>query len=160
MDNARRGLEVVVDSLRHPPNDWTLWTWCGFPSYVCALLGDRAAAEVIFDVLSQYGDRHLVAAGTALVSYLGPASLYLGTLTTVLGRFDDAERYFNAAVPAAESMGAPSWAARARFHHAEMLLRRGAHGDRDRALDLLDRAQQDFAELGMESMLQRSAAVR
>ena len=49
-----------------------------------------------------------------------------------------------------ERMGARPWLAHTQHEHARLLLRRNARGDRERADELLSRAQASYDELGMQ----------
>ena len=73
---------------------------------IAASLGDRRAAAMLFD-------RTLPAAGafiTTVTLFYGAIDRTLGRLATVLGRFDDAERYLENAEEMHKRVGAPcSW---------------------------------------------------
>ena len=64
-------------------------------------------------------------------------------------RFDEADRHFEQALQMNERMGARPWVAHTQEDQARMLLRRNAHGDRERAESLLSQARATYAELGM-----------
>ena len=92
-------------------------------------LGDVAAADVLYELLSPYADQVLATAGVPC----GAGSHYLGRLAAALGRFDGAETHFAAAETTQARIGAPTWLARTRLEWARMLLARRQPGDADRA---------------------------
>ena len=89
----------------------------------------------------------------------GSVARALGVLATSLGRFDEAEAHFGAAIEIEQSMSARPWLAHARHDFAAMLLARGARGDSDRARALLDDALATYAELGMRAWVVRAQAL-
>jgi hypothetical protein len=77
-------------------------------------------------------------------------------LATTLGRFDDAERHFVAAVESERRMQARPWVAHAQHGLAAALLGRGAPGDADRARGLLRDATDGYRALQMETWAARA----
>jgi len=122
----------------------------------CAILQDTERAALLYEVLLPYGSLNAVAVPDLA---LGSASQPLGVLATLLLRFDDAGRHFEEALRMNEKMGARPWIAHTQEHHARMLLRRNADGDRDRARNLLSRAQATYNELGMQDDATKAAAL-
>jgi len=122
----------------------------------CAILGDTERAALLYELLLPYGSHNAV---TIPDLALGSTSQPLGSLATLLGRFDDAGRHFEEALLMNERMGARPWIAHTQEHHARMLLRRNARGDRDRARKLLSRAQATYDELGMQDDVTKAAAL-
>ncbi len=111
-----------------------------------ALLGDEAAAAVLYRQLEPFAGRHAIGHAEGSV---GAVDRYLGLLAATLGRLDDAERHLTAAIEVNEGMGARPWAAHSRHDLAAVLRRRGAAGDEVRA-GALDRAARETAvALGM-----------
>ena len=78
----------------------------------------------------------------------GSVSRHLGLLAWTLGRADDAEAHFEAALAMNERMGAEPWLARTRAEYARMLAARGDHA---RARELSDAARAGFQALGIYS---------
>jgi tetratricopeptide (TPR) repeat protein len=78
---------------------------------VASLTGDVAAAERLYELLLPW--RHVVAADPP-EGIRGSVSHDLGLLAAALGRRDDAERHFEAALGVEESLGFASCAARTR----------------------------------------------
>jgi eukaryotic-like serine/threonine-protein kinase len=78
----------------------------------------------------------------------GSAHRSLGLLATVLRRWDDAETHFQAAIHLNDERGYRLMVTRSRRCYADMLLRRDAPGDRERALALLEQALEGAQKLG------------
>ena len=135
-DEATEHYERVVGHLDDLPMD-TQWMvtvpWC---AVVCAQLGDRPRARLLFDLLSPCASEVMFGAFLAV----GARAHYLALLATTLGDFDEAERRFTDAATTHERIGAPHWLARTRLEWARMLLRRDRPGDTQRAQDLLGQA--------------------
>jgi hypothetical protein len=147
--DARRELERIAG------REWTDWpedsSW--LPSITssaetCAGVGDRARAAKLYDLLAPYAERNVLVGRVASVC-LGSASRYLGLMATTLARWEEAERHFEAGVEMNSRMGARPFVAFTRHEYARMLLARKAHGDSDRAAELLSLALEDAEPLGM-----------
>lgn len=121
----------------------------------CALLGDEDAAARLYSLLLP--SAHLYARAP-VEAIFGSTARGLGVLATMLGRFDDAERHFLAAVEMEWRMGARPWLAHAQHDFGTMLLRRGAEGDAERAHALMDEALAGYRGLGMDSWAERLIA--
>ena len=72
---------------------------------------------------------------------------YLGLLSRLLDRSDEAASQFEAALVANERMGARPWLARTQEDYASLLAER----DPGRGRELLARARQGYRELGLEN---------
>lgn len=94
-----------------------------FAAETCAHLGDRERAGTLYRLLLPYRDQ----AAVVLPIYLGAVAGYLGLLAAVLGRRDEAEAHFEAAVAANRTAGAMPHLARALADYARMLLDRPDH---------------------------------
>ena len=108
-------------------DDWLVYLhlW----AEIAASLGARRAAAVLFD-------RMLPATGafvTTVTLFYGALDRSLGRLATVLGRFDDAERYLANAEAMHERTGAPLFLARTWADQAELYLTRKPTADTARA---------------------------
>jgi eukaryotic-like serine/threonine-protein kinase len=124
----------------------------------CARLGDTDRAAKLYELLEPYANYNVVV-GRAALSY-GPATRYLGLLARTSGRFDEAERHFEAAAQLSRRMGDRPYGAMIRLDRAEALLARDAPGDRDRALDLLSRCLDEAQDLGMRAIVDRALAMK
>jgi tetratricopeptide (TPR) repeat protein len=109
-------------------------------------LRDARAAAVLYELLVVYADR--VATSIPEIS-IGSVSHYLGRLATMLERWEDAERHFDAALELNERIGALPWLARTRRDYAELLVARGAPHERERADDLRRSSRELADELGV-----------
>lgn len=90
---------------------------------------------------------------------MAPHDHALGLLATTLGRYDVAEGHFEEAARLSEKMAAPALLARVYLGWAEMLLRRAAPGDAERARDLACQALAAAEELGMARIATRARAI-
>jgi tetratricopeptide (TPR) repeat protein len=130
--------------------------WMGTLTYfvdICAFLGDRARAEILYQILLPFAGYNVVVANGA--ACYGALSRYLGTLANTLERWDDAARHFEDALAMNTRMDARPWLARTQEQYATMLLARHQSGDRDKAADLLGAALATARELGMSALEER-----
>ncbi|MBI1885646.1 MAG: AAA family ATPase [Chloroflexi bacterium] len=139
------------------PRDF-LWTAClAGLSEVSAYLGDTHRAAILYGLALPYAKRNFqVGYGSVCC---GSAGRYLGLLATVMRRWKDAARHFHDALEMHTRMGARPWLAHTQHDYARMLLARGEPADRDKALALLDQAQQTASELGMKALADRIQAL-
>lgn len=125
-------------------NEWLLGM--SLASEACYLLADAPAAATLYEQLRPFAGRHAIGHPEGS---LGAVDRYLGLLTATLGRFDEAVRHLAAAIEINDGMGARPWTAHSQHDLGQVLLRRDAPGDRDRA-EQLDVAAGATAEmLGM-----------
>jgi DNA-binding SARP family transcriptional activator len=108
-------------------------------------LGDGPWAATLYDLIEPYAD-HNCRAGQA--TFLGSATLQLGSLALLLGRNDVAIRHLEAALTRHESMGARPLAAMTQHLLATALRGPGALGDHARADALDNEATATAAALG------------
>ncbi len=83
-------------------------------------LGHRQAAQVLYDRLRPFRD--LVAFNNGTVE--GAISRSMGRLAHLLGRHEDAETLFRAALSMNERIEAPYWIARTKLDYADLLVHR------------------------------------
>jgi pentatricopeptide repeat protein len=121
---------------------------------VCSSVGDAQRAATLYDRLVPY--RGLVA--TVGAAATGCVDHYLGLLAAVLGRFGQADAYFNSAALLHERLAAPTWLARTRLEWAR-ILSRGGPGDAKRARELLEQALATARELGLVNVERRTVAL-
>ena len=86
-----------------------------------------------------------------------PVDLSLGTAARALGRLDDSDQHFAAAIALSERVGAPTFVAASRFERARTLSERGSPGDAERANQLVRQALATAEELGL-ARLERLAS--
>ena len=131
--------------------------------YSMSLLAETSALLAAADVAASLYERLVPwAAFTATdvaEGFRGSISRYLGLLAVTTERGQDAERHFEEALAANESMGARPWLAHTQHDCGEMLLARDAPGDRERAGELLDSALATYRELGMDFQAAKIAAL-
>lgn len=134
---ARRLLEDFGKSGFAPPLD-LLWlvAMVGWAEVAIACR-DPQYAEPIFDLLAPWAEQ----LSFIDLSTDGPVSLYLGGLSTVLGRYLAAESYFAQSADFCERAGAASFAAQTDLWRGIMLAERNSPGDVERARELFSRAQ-------------------
>jgi class 3 adenylate cyclase/tetratricopeptide (TPR) repeat protein len=149
---AREMLEEAADGGFSLPMD-TAWLdgVIGY-SLVAAELDLSGPAEQLVELLSPYHDQ-VPANG---LNIREPVAVLLGALTCVLGRYDEAERYF---VEATELNGRGAMAfheAHTQLLWARMLIRRRGTGDSERARDLLDQALASARASGYGSIERRA----
>jgi tetratricopeptide (TPR) repeat protein len=84
------------------------------------------------------------------------ARLSLARLCALTGRFDEAREWFEKARHVLDEQGARPLRAITDFDEAWMEVRRGADGDRQRALTLLDAARGPFESIGMPGWLRQA----
>ena len=126
-------------------------------SEVCAALHDRARAAQLYPLLLPFTGQNTVA-GFATASF-GAVDRFLGLLAATLARWQEAEQHFAAAQAMNARMGAKPWLAHTQQQYAAMLVARGETADRARAAGLLDTALLTASELGMQSLVEKCAAL-
>jgi tetratricopeptide (TPR) repeat protein len=119
---------------------------------VVILLGDGPRAVRLYDLLLPYQDRCAAISGYALT--WGAVSRPLGRLATLLSRYEEAERHFEAALALNARIRARVWGAHTQHDYAHMLLARGAPGDRDKAAALATTALATARGVGMKPLVE------
>jgi tetratricopeptide (TPR) repeat protein len=133
----RRLLALARDRYQGLPRDLSFGLSLSGLATSCARLGCAEAAEPLYELLLPYAGRTL----TLLCHYSGGcASRYLGVLSALLGRWDEAARHFELAIGVDGAAGALAWQAYAVLDYARSLLARGLARDAARARGLLDGA--------------------
>jgi tetratricopeptide (TPR) repeat protein len=155
--DARGALEGMGDDAINEAREWTFGRLEFVLALVCAALGDSARSAMLYDILLPSAGLH---AASASMYSLGSVSRFLGLLATTLGRLEDAERHFIEALAMNERIGARPYVAHTQHEHAAMLLARGHPEDRDRALDLVNRALATAQELGMRRLEEQALALK
>jgi predicted ATPase/class 3 adenylate cyclase len=138
-DEARALLrELCADDLAAVPPDGNWWTALAFLCQACGLLRDRNCAEALHRQLSPYPN-HLVNCGIS-ADMAGSTSVHLGTLCSVLERWDEAIAHFEAGIAMLDRFRSPYHMAEARLSYAGLFQDRAQPGDRERALEILNQA--------------------
>ena len=140
------------------PTSYLRITAGAYLAEACAYVGDAERAAPLYEQLRPYAER-TVMVGFGIVCR-GSLQRHLGLLAETCGRRQQAAGHFAAALAADDRLGARPAAARTRLAHAQMLLAGAADGvERAQAAALLQAAHATAAELGMQSLLPRIAAL-
>jgi DNA-binding SARP family transcriptional activator len=152
--------QAILD--RFAETDFYIWVdndklagWC-LLAETCSALDNPAHASRLYELLLPHARRNAV---SHPVCAFGSVSRYLGLLASTLGRFEAAERHFEAAVKMNERMGARPWVAHTKHDYARVLLAHGAEGDETKARELLRAALATARELGMEQLAAAASAL-
>ena len=124
----------------------------------CARLRDPRRAATLYALLRPYAGR--IAVSGPLTVLTGSTDARLGLLASTLGRLDEAESHFEAALALAERMRALPWRAVIRHQQAELYAARAGQGDRERALELLDESEAIGETVGLAIVRPWIAATR
>ena len=158
-DEAREQFErLAADDFADVPRDRFWLTCMNLLSLACAHLEDRARAQVLYDLLLPFADRLIVIGGVAAPH--GSAHTYLGLLATVLDRFDVAEEHFLAAISADRKLGASHSSIRTQVDYAQMLLRRGGPGDREKVEQIVEDVLPEAKRLGLDAFVAKARVIR
>jgi eukaryotic-like serine/threonine-protein kinase len=139
------------------PRDWNWPIAMALLAEVCWHLDDLEAAPKLYDLLVPFANRNVIIGPMA--HFYGSTSRFLGLLATTLQRWDDAEKHFNEAIEMHVKLS-PPWLGWTQFQYADMLLRRGSPGDREKALSLLSQALDIAQRLEMKALLERALALK
>jgi tetratricopeptide (TPR) repeat protein len=148
LDEARRALERIARrDFDDVPRDRGWLPSLAFAAEVAHATGDAAKAELLESLLAPYA-RLCVVAGSLL--FYGSVSHHLGLLAATRGRDEDALDHFERALDVHERIGARAWNARTQLAMADVLAKRRAAGDAERAADLAAAALATARALGLE----------
>ncbi len=114
-------------------------------------MGHSDAAQVLYDKLVPYRQRFVY----VTVSDGGAVDRPLGRLSTLLGRYDDAQEQLNQALEMHERIHAPYWIARTRLDLAELSVNRSNWTDTEIAHDLIQDVQRIAHDFGYEGLFPR-----
>lgn len=128
-------------------------------AYTCYLLDDAELARDVYrDLLPHAGGWARGAMTSAWCD--GPVRLPLGWLASTMSCWAEAEEHFEAALRECARVGARPALAWAQADYAQTLLRRARAGDRERSIDLLDRALDAAQDLGMAGVERAASDLR
>jgi hypothetical protein len=119
--------------------------------------GSTHAASLL-ELLTPFRGR-LLAVVLGLAS-LGAADRYLGMLSTLLGRWDEAVGHFEQAVAVEERSRGRALLPRTRYWQARLHVARNDAGDRASAAALLDVVVAETSELGMKRLRQQAEELK
>jgi class 3 adenylate cyclase/tetratricopeptide (TPR) repeat protein len=154
VDTARQMLDAAAADLSLLPYD-VVWIFA-VASYadVAAELRAEAAARLLLDLLAPFDDQVLFIGATAG----SPVAYYCGSLESVLGLYNEAERHFAEAAEI-NARGQLEFAdAATHLRWGRMLSARGGPGDLERARDLLAQANDAAVSRGYASIARRATA--
>jgi len=146
-DDGRRLFEQLVANDFVVPRAITRFTALTLLAELAAVLGDARRGAMVERLLRPFAGRAVHDMGHIC---LGPVDHYLGLLAAGMGRWDEAERRFTAALALNERMQAPLNLALTQLEYARMLLARGSRADRLQARDLLDAALNTYTALDLD----------
>ncbi len=146
--------ELAADGFVDFPEDFTWTISMGLLSEVCAYVGDRTRAAMLYDLLLPYEDR-LITVGAAN-TYWGSVHLYLEMLAATLGREEEAERRLERALELHVRAGAAPFASRTRYQLARLKTIRDGPGDAERASLLIEQVVAEAGALGMARLVQQA----
>jgi hypothetical protein len=143
-EQARQGFAAREDQL------WL--THVCMNAHVCARLEDAEQAAVLLDLIRPFTD--LIAASPSLCIF--SAAACAGMLSAVLGRDEEADRYFERALDLTTAFGAPYFIATAQIEWALALSKRGlasTHQTRSLVAGALATAREHgYAEIEREGL--------
>jgi class 3 adenylate cyclase/tetratricopeptide (TPR) repeat protein len=146
--------EAVARDLARLPRDLLTTTALGYYAMLATGLDDHAAAAAVYEQLASTTEA-VVWEGAA---GLGVIDVYRGMLAGTLGRVEEADARLAAGIDLAVRMGATVWATRAQLTWAELLVRRGAPADVERAGELFGRARACAGALDAPGLIGRAEA--
>ncbi|HRP28056.1 MAG TPA: AAA family ATPase [Burkholderiaceae bacterium] len=139
------------------PTDAGRMTTAIFAAEVCVHLQDGERAALLYETLRGRAGTNLL--GDTSGPCLGSADRLLGSLATVMGQWDAAQRHFEAALAMDAATGWKVWLAHSHYRYAQMLHRRARPGDTEKARALLAQAQALGSALGMQMLVARVEAL-
>jgi hypothetical protein len=116
-------------------------------------LGHSQAAQVLYDLLSPFRD--LVSCNNGTVE--GPISRSMGRLAHLLGRHEDAESLFQAALSTNVRIKAPYWIARTKLDYSDLLADRTQPDDVVKAKEMAVQAMAAAHEYGFGALERRAS---
>jgi len=119
-------------------------------------VGDPQAARALTELLVPYADQVIVPGGVVVN---GALARPLARAATLLGDYDQAERWFAIAHDIHGRLQAPYWTALGQLDHAELCLARRADGDVQRASELVTTATATATEYGCAGLTKRAEAL-
>jgi tetratricopeptide (TPR) repeat protein len=138
------------------PRDWYWTLTAALMTETCVTLGDVDRAPRLYALLEPFAERCVQIIFTTC---WGSIHRYLGLLATVMGRFEEAEHHFQAAVAGNTRMGAVLMTAETECAYGAMLLRRDHDGDREHAAALGARAHATAAARDLGGLGARARAL-
>jgi hypothetical protein len=129
---------------------WARLMWLTFEADMSVAANDDSLCRNARALIEPYADQWAVLGGAVVVR--GPLRYWLALLDLALGRADDAVGGFEAALAAAQRLGAQPWIAQASVGLARALMLRGREGDGARADELISSAARTAESIGMRGV--------
>jgi len=136
--------------------DWNWLIGMAWSADVVVELADVKYAAKLYDALLPYAKRHVV--GDVAV-YWGPVSHSLGTLATLLKKYEEAETYFQRALSQLQRLRAAPWVAFTKVSFGQMLLERDTPGGQEIARQELVAAASMAKSLGLAGVERKAMRV-
>jgi len=153
LDRGREHLKRFDVSMLQPADRrYTWWTLVASLANAIDRLRDERWARELYAVMLPYEERNCTAGQTA---FFGAVAHYLGVLSAVCGRWDDAVAHFTFALERHRKMGARPFIALTETALSDALTARGAHDDRRQARQLRKDAMVTIAELDLRGIERR-----
>ena len=145
-DEARRTLDSFAkDGFAGLSRNYAFMPTLGYLCRLATRVADREAAAQLYELMLPHAEEVV----TSQATWVGPAAHDLGLLATTLGRYDEADGHFAAAVEVELRIGSRAILVHTRLEWARALLYRDQAGDRARALELLNEALDGARELDL-----------
>jgi class 3 adenylate cyclase/tetratricopeptide (TPR) repeat protein/KaiC/GvpD/RAD55 family RecA-like ATPase len=153
-DDARHLLAQFAATAFDLPLDMTWLTGMVLYAEADIECRDPQYAQPLIDLLAAWAGQ---LSGAGAGSTEGPVSHYLGGLSAILGRYEQADTYFAQAAELSDHMGAKFFAARTNLQWAKMLAERNEPGDTEKARKLLTNAHTTASDHGYANVERRAA---
>ena len=154
IDEARERLTAEVAAGLDFPFDASWLAAMSDLTDAAVLTGDQTLARTLVDRLAPFAD-HVV---SPTVLMRGAIARPLARAATLLGDYDQAERWFATAHDLHTRLQAPFDTARGQLDHADLCLARRDSGDLEHAHDLARAAAATAAEYGCQALVSRAEA--
>jgi DNA-binding SARP family transcriptional activator/tetratricopeptide (TPR) repeat protein len=153
-DRAARQLQLLGD-LASLPRDAFWLASITLVGTAASFLDDHSRARQAYELLLPHAHTCVV---TLSILCEGSTSRPLGMLATTLGRYDDAEQHFEAALEMNARIRSPLWTAHTQYEYVRMLRLRDMPGDHERARTLLTTATATATGLELHALRRRASA--
>ncbi len=122
----------------------------------CVRLRDSERAAVLYRLLHPLDGRFVA---FSWVAFHGPVSRCLALLAATAGRDREARDHFDSAIRSCQALGARLWTARVQCEYAKFLIERGQPDDRDKVIELGQRAQGEAEKLDSARLKAETASI-
>lgn len=146
--------EALMPALMQPARNSTWLIEATVLSDVFVTLRNRTRCRQLYDLLLPFADLNGIL-GTYAAAYGGSIARVLGTLATMINRYNDGDRYFRIAAQKERAIGALPSLARTWTDHVTLLLARNAPGDKTTAKRMLDEARAYAESFAMPGLLRK-----